>query len=105
MQEAHVVLGDRIAENAAHIDAAMHRLLVDICTFDEERGWYHQGAQSCAHWLSWRVGWDLATARERVRVARRLAELPQIDEALQKAEISYSKVRAITRVATADTSG
>jgi hypothetical protein len=102
MREELMVLGDRIAENAAHIDAAMYRLLSDIRTFDDERGWFHEGAQSCAHWLSWRVGWDLATARERVRVARRLGELPQIAQALEKAEVSYSKVRAMTRVATND---
>jgi hypothetical protein len=54
---------------------------------------------SCAHWLSWRVGWTPATARERVRVARRLGELPKIDDELRRGAISYSKVRAITRVA------
>lgn len=96
------LLGERIAESAAHIDAAMHRLLTDIRAFDVGGGWHQQGAVSCAHWLSWRVGWDLGTARERVRVARRLAELPKIDEALRCAEVSFSKVRAMTRVATVD---
>ncbi len=55
---------------------------------------------SCAHWLSWRVGWDGRTAREHVRVANRLGELPLIDDALRRGEMSYSKVRAMTRVAT-----
>ena len=58
------------------------------------------GGVSCAHWLSWRVGMDLGTAREKVRVARKLVELPLIDEALARGQISYSKVRAMTRVAT-----
>jgi hypothetical protein len=66
-------LGERIAEQAAHLDAAMHRLLTDLREFDERGGWHAQGAQSCAHWLNWRVGWDLVTARERVRVACKLA--------------------------------
>src|SRR5688572_510798 len=93
-------LGERIAEQAAHIDAAMHRLLYDLRIFDAEAGWYLAGAKSCAAWLSWRVGWDLATAREHVRVARKLGELPKIDDALRRGAVSYSKVRAMTRVAT-----
>ena len=93
-------LGERIAEQAAHLDAAMHRLLADLRAFDERGGWHVQGALSCAHWLSWRVGWDLVTARERVRVARKLAGFPTIDDALERGEISYSKVRALVRVAT-----
>ncbi len=96
-------LGDRIAEEAAHLDAAMHRLLADLREYDAGNGWHHAGAQSCAHWLSWRVGWTLATGREHVRVARRLGELPCIDEALRRGQLSYSKIRAITRVATAAT--
>jgi hypothetical protein len=92
-------LADDIAETAAHIDAATHRLLALIREFDRARGWDHQGALSCAHWLSWRIGLDLGPARERVRVAHRLAELPLIDEALRRGELSYSKVRAMTRVA------
>lgn len=57
-------------------------------------------AISCAHWLSWRVGLDLVTARERVRVARALGKLPAIDAAMAAGKLSYSKVRAISRVAT-----
>ncbi|MBK7539114.1 MAG: DUF222 domain-containing protein [Myxococcales bacterium] len=54
---------------------------------------------TCAHWLSWRVGWDLGTAREHLRVARALHTLPLVSEALSAGQISYSKTRAITRVA------
>ena len=93
-------LGERIAEQAAHFDAAMHRLLTDLREFDERGGWHVQGAMSCAHWLAWRVGWDLGTARDRVRVARKLAAFPAIDDAMRRGEISYSKVRAMVRVAT-----
>jgi hypothetical protein len=94
------LLGERIAEQAAHFDAALHRLLADLREFDVRGGWFRQGAKSCAHWLSWRVGWDLVTARERVRVAGKLANFPSVDDALRRGEVSYSKVRAITRVAT-----
>jgi len=94
------LLGERIAEQAAHLDAATHRLLADLRAFDESGEWYRQGARSCAHWLSWRVGWGAGKAREHVRVARRLGELPLVDEALRRGELSYCKVRAISRVAT-----
>ena len=92
-------LGDRIAELAAHIQAADHRLLEMIREFDRGSGWAEQGARSCAHWLSWRIGLDLGAAREKVRVARALENLPRLSEALRKGEISYSKVRAVTRIA------
>ncbi|HEX3765935.1 MAG TPA: DUF222 domain-containing protein [Kofleriaceae bacterium] len=93
-------LGERIAEQAAHLDAAMHRLLTDLRDFDARGGWHVQGAASCAHWLAWRVGWDLVTARDHVRVARKLADCSLIDGALRRGELSYSKVRALLRVAT-----
>ena len=92
-------MGNEIAEMAAHIDAAMHRLLTAIRKFDLENGWHAQGALSCAHWLAWRIGWDLRTARERLRVARKLAELPAVDEHLRTGAMSYSQARAISRVA------
>jgi hypothetical protein len=96
------VVGERIAEAAALIDSATGALLADVRAFDAGEGWAAQGALSCAHWLSWRVGLDLGAAREKVRVARALGELKQIDEALRRGEVSYSKVRAMTRVAKAE---
>ncbi len=93
-------LGERIAEQAAHLDAAMHRLLTDLRAFDARGGWRAQGAETCADWLAWRVGWDPVTARDHMRVARKLAEFAQIDDALRRGELSYSKVRALLRVAT-----
>src|ERR1044071_2297719 len=95
-------LGERIAEQAAQLDAATHRLLADLRAFDTRGGWHVQGAASCAHWLAWRVGWDLVTARDHVRVARKLAGFAAIDDALRRGEVSYSKVRAMLRVATSD---
>ena len=95
-------MADDIAVLAAHIDAATQKLLTQIRAFDSASGWYHLGAMSCAHWLSWRIGMGLGAAREKVRVAHKLAELPLIDAAFAAGELSYSKVRAMTRVATAD---
>ena len=99
-RQAIDALGDAIAETAAHVDAATHRLLAQIREFDEAGGWHAQGALSCAHWLSWRIGLSPGVARERVRVARALGKLPAIDWALSRGEVSYCKVRAMTRVAT-----
>jgi hypothetical protein len=94
-------LGDEIAELSAHLDAATARLLELIREFDARGGW--DGCRSCAEWLSWRIGLDLGAARERVRVARALGELPRLAAALARGELSYSKVRALTRVATPET--
>jgi hypothetical protein len=66
-------LDREIAELAARMDAATHRLLECIRQFDESNAWYAQGAVSCAHWLSWRIGLDPATAREKVRALTRVA--------------------------------
>jgi hypothetical protein len=98
-REAIDALADRIALAAAHIDAASYQLLSDIHQFNTHAGWAAQGAKSCAHWLSWRIGVGLVAAREQVRVARALSELPLIAAAMERGELSYSKVRAITRVA------
>jgi 5-methylcytosine-specific restriction endonuclease McrA len=95
-------LGDEIAELSAHLDAATAHLLDLIREFDARDGW-NTGFRSCAAWLSWRVGLDLGAARERVRVARALGTLPLLAQALTRGELSYAKVRALTRVATPET--
>lgn len=92
-------LGDEIAELAAHVHAATYQLLVRLRVFDEKGGW-GGGFHSCAHWLSWRTGIGLGTAREHVRVARALGELPQLSDAMRRGHLSYAKVRALTRIAT-----
>src|SRR5213596_1645670 len=90
------------ADLSAHLDAATARLLDLIREFDERGGW-NTGFLSCAAWLSWRVGLDRGAARERVRVARALGTLPLLGQALARGELSYAKVRALTRVATPET--
>ena len=70
-----------------------------IAEFDRRGGWKGEYS-SCAEWLAWRIGIKIGPARERVRTARALADLPQTAEALREGRISYTKVRALTRVAT-----
>lgn len=95
-------LGQEIVELSADLQAAEYRFLCLIREFDEGGGWVYQGARSCAQWLSWRTGLDGGAAREKVRVAKALRNLPLLSEALSGGEISYSKVRAVTRVATVE---
>jgi hypothetical protein len=95
-------LGDEIAELSVHLDAATVRLLDLIREFDIREGW-NNGFRSCAAWLAWRVGLDIGAARERVSVARALEDLPRLKTALAHGELSYAKVRALTRVARPET--
>jgi 5-methylcytosine-specific restriction endonuclease McrA len=97
-------LGDEIAELSAHLDAATARLLGLIREFDARGGW-NTGFPSCAAWLSWRIGLSPGAAREHVRVARTLGTLPRLTEAFARGQLSYAKVRALTRVATPETEG
>ena len=92
-------LGEHIAQLSAEIQAATYQLLVMLREFDERDGWTG-GFRSCAHWLNWRTGVELGAAREKVRVARALASLPRIAAAMERGQVSFSKVRALTRVAT-----
>ncbi len=92
-------LGESIAALAARLHAATYELLVLLRQFDERSGW-NNGFLSCAHWLHWRTGIDLGAAREKVRVAKALPALPRISMAMQHGQVSYAKVRALTRVAT-----
>lgn len=94
-------LGEAIADLASRLHAATYELLVMLRQFDEQSGW-NTGFMTCAHWLSWRTGIDMGAAREKVRVARALPGLPRLGGALQRGEISYAKVRALSRVATPD---
>ena len=91
-------LADEITELASHIHAATCRWLGLVAEFERRGGWADWGCRSCAHWLSWRCSIGLVAAREHVRVALRLEELPLIRGAFAEGRLSYSQVRALTRV-------
>ena len=93
-------LEQEIVELCAHLNAATYRLLELIGELDEQEPWAVWGLKSCAHWLNWRCGIGLVAAREKVRVAHALKSLPGISAVFRRGEVSYSKVRALTRVAT-----
>ena len=96
-------LKDQLPTLNAHITAALYRFLILVRTLDARMAWAEVGMRSMAHWLNWRCGIDIGTAREQVRVARALGGLPQTSAALAAGTLSYSKVRAMTRVACAAT--
>jgi hypothetical protein len=96
-------LESQITELAGHLNSATHRLLTLLAEFDRRKGWSDSATQSCAHWLNWKCGIDMGAAREKVRVARALESLPRISSAMARGELSYSKVRAVTRVASPET--
>ena len=85
---------------AGRIAAATCRFLLVIAELDRREAWGASwGCASMAHWLSWRCSLSTSAAREHVRVARALEQLPATVAAFERGELSYSKVRAITRVA------
>jgi hypothetical protein len=91
---------DRVAVLYAHITAATRDFLAAVAECDRHRDWSAEGFGSCAEWLAWRVGLGHNAATERVRVARALERLPLTSEAMSSGALSFSKVRALTRVAT-----
>ena len=84
------------------INAATYELLVLIRQFDERAGFVQWGLDNCAEWLAWRCDLSMTTAREKVRVAHALKSLPGISSAFASGELSYSKVRSLTRIAHRD---
>lgn len=97
-EEANRLLEDEVTALAGHIHAATARWLKLVAEADRQGVWH--GHRSPAEWLTWRCGIDPAAAREQVKVAHRLSDLPAISAAFEQGEISYWQVRALARVAT-----
>src|SRR5215831_20291178 len=93
----------QICELAGHLAAATCRFLLLVGEFDARRGWADWDLPSCAAWLAWKCQVAPGTAREQVRVARALGDLPVISAEFAAGRMSYAKVRALTRIATSDT--
>jgi hypothetical protein len=81
------------------MNADSYRMLVLVREFDDRFGWKKWSYKSCAEWLAWRSSISLSAAREKVRSAHALRALPAISAAFAEGRLSYSKVRALTRVA------
>ncbi|MCB1004231.1 MAG: DUF222 domain-containing protein [Acidimicrobiales bacterium] len=92
-------LAAEISTLAGHLAAAMCRWLLLVAEFDRREAWGAWDCRSCVHWLSWRCGVGRRAAQEQLRVAHALTRLPLVRRHFAVGELSYSKVRAITRVA------
>jgi hypothetical protein len=102
IEESNDQLSDQITTLAGQINAATYRFLKLIAEFDRRNAWSGYGLRSCAHWLNWKCGIAMSPAREKVRTARALEGLPNINKAFQTGGLSFSKVRAMTRIATVE---
>jgi hypothetical protein len=96
-------LADEVCFRYAGLTVAMAAWLRLLAVFDRRGGWHGIGLLSCAHWLTWRCAISLHTAREHLRVAHALEALPRVASLFAEGRLSYSKVRAITRIADAST--
>jgi hypothetical protein len=92
-------LDAEICKLARQMNAETYRMLVLVRDFDDRFGWAKWSFRSCAEWLAWRCGLSLSAAREKVRTAQALRQMPAIAAAFAEGRLSYSKVRALTRVA------
>lgn len=95
-------LGERCAEAYMRADALQYQAMRLLVEFHQREGWRDTGFSSTAEWLAWRIGIRPGAARERLRTALALDDLPQISEAMERGALSFTKVRALTRVATPD---
>lgn len=96
-------LREAVIDQAACINLADWQFVKLLVEMDRTRAWRHGGSSSLVGWLDYYCGLGNVAARERIRIGRALAKLPRIDQAFHDGEISYSKVRAITRVARPET--
>src|SRR5258708_2595385 len=93
LRSAVIAAGERWSAGQRHLVRLIREL-------DVSGEWAADGAASCAHWIASALDVELCTAREWLRIGRSFVELDVIGEALADRRLSYSKVRALTRVAT-----
>ena len=94
-----------VTGHAALVASETAEYLRLLAAFDRREGWRGDGVRSCAHWLNWKVGTNLRTAHEQLRVGRCLDGLPLTAAAFREGRLTYSRVRAITRVASPKING
>src|SRR3954454_9187968 len=95
-------LGKSLVEGRRRLDAGEAAWLAQLVEFDRAGLWALDGHTSCVSWLVQHCGLRRSTAKEKLRVGYELARRPVIAEALATGDLSYSKIRAITRITMAD---
>src|SRR5947209_7084405 len=96
-------LGKSLVEGRRRLDAGEAAWLAELVEFDRSALWAADGHTCCGSWLVDHCGLRRSTAHERLRVGYELARRPLVAEALASGELSYSKIRALTRVVNTDT--
>jgi hypothetical protein len=96
------LLGEQCAEAYMQADALHYQAMRLLAAFHHREGWKDTGFGSTAEWLAWRIGIRPGAARERLRTALALESLPHTSAAMERGDVSFAKVRALTRVATAE---
>lgn len=108
-----IVASSQLQSEIEEIDAAIGRLsrqmnafnyelMIMIREFDERGGWLKWGFTDAVSWLRWRCDLSANAARDKLRVAHALKKLPVMSKAFEHGELSYSKVRSLTRIATSE---
>lgn len=90
--------GQWLVQHRAGLDRGEAEWLERLARFDRDGLWAIDGHFCCATWLVWRTNMKRSTAFEKLRVAHELARRPVVAEAFRRGDISYSAVRAITRM-------
>ena len=96
-------LRSAVVNMAAGINLADWKFIKLIVAMYRSRAWSEAGYCSLSNWLDHRCGLGPVASRERVRIGLALTRLPCLDQAFQNGEISYSKVRTVTRIANPET--
>ncbi len=102
-EETPLTAGDVLREAIDIINRSHYRLVTVSATFASSDEWILAGYPTAAHWIAEHIDVCVSTAREWIRVGRKLMELPELDEAFAKRSLSYSKVRTLSRIATPQT--
>src|SRR5437763_3798014 len=95
-------LGKAVVSGRRCLDAGEAEWLAGLVEFDRSGLWALDGHTCCVSWLVDRCGMRRSTAKEKLRVGFELSRRPLVAQAFATGELSYSKIRAITRITMAD---
>ncbi len=95
-------LADRLRNTAQIWARSQHELVCLAAEFADSGEWLVAGASSAAAWLAEVADVEACTTRVWVRVGRCLRTLHASADAFANGELSYSKIRTLTRVATVE---
>ena len=95
-------LENSVISYANSVNASEYQFLVALREFDLRQGWRRWLCSDCASWMNLKCKVAPATAREKLRTAIALINLPLISAAFEAGDLSYSNVRSMTRVANPD---